>query len=40
MVKSVNLKDKQVYEIVASEIASFNALVKGHEKLIRAIAGL
>ncbi len=40
MAKSVNLKDKQVYEIVASEIASFNALVKGHEKLLFAIGSL
>ena len=40
MAKSVNLKDKQAYEIVAKEIAHFNHLIKGHEKILRAIASL
>ncbi len=40
MAKSANSKDKQVYEIVASEISNFNNLIKGHEKILRAIASL
>ncbi|MFH1247298.1 MAG: hypothetical protein V1644_02860 [Candidatus Micrarchaeota archaeon] len=40
MAKSVNLNDKQVYEIVASEISNFNKLIKGHEKILRAIGNL
>ena len=40
MVKSGNLKDKQKYEIVAGELAYFNKLIKGHEKILKAIAGL
>ncbi|MFH1246936.1 MAG: hypothetical protein V1644_01015 [Candidatus Micrarchaeota archaeon] len=40
MVKLGNSKDSQIYQVVAQEIASFNALIKGHEKILRAIASL
>ena len=40
MAKSENSKDKLAYEIVIEELARFNKLVKGHEKLLQAIAGL
>ena len=35
-----DLNDKKVYEIVSRELSRFNALVKGHEKLLKAIAEL
>lgn len=34
-----NSKDK-IYKAVALEVAHFNQLIKGHEKILRAIAGL
>ncbi len=43
MVKSENLpdlNDKEVYQIVSNEIAQFNKLIKGHRKLLEAIAKL
>jgi len=40
MVKSGNLNDKELYLAVAQELEHFNNLVKGHAKLLRAIAGL
>ena len=40
MAKSGNSKDKQAYQIVAIELANFNKLINGHEKLLKAIASL
>jgi len=40
MAKSRNLSDKQVQKIVAEEVEEFNNLVKGHEKILRAIGDL
>ena len=40
MVKSENLSDKEKYQVVSKEIERFNALVKGHEKILRAIGEL
>ncbi|MDP3698069.1 MAG: hypothetical protein Q8R47_00630 [Nanoarchaeota archaeon] len=37
---SKDLNDKKAYEIVSRELSRFNDLVKGHEKLLRAIAEL
>ena len=37
---SEDLNDKKAYEIVSRELSRFNDLVKGHEKLLRAIAEL
>ena len=34
---SNDLNDKKAYEIVSRELSRFNDLVKGHEKLLRAI---
>ena len=39
MVQSKNLSDKD-YKIVALEITRFNELIKGHEKILKAIASL
>ncbi|HLC19318.1 MAG TPA: hypothetical protein VJK72_00220 [Candidatus Nanoarchaeia archaeon] len=38
--KSENSKDKIVCEIVARELQKFSELVKGHEKLLKAIGEL
>ncbi len=40
MEKSNRLSDKQRYEIVAEEIATVKKLIKGHEKLLKAIGEL
>ena len=40
MVQSENSKDKVVCEIVARELQKFNELIKGHEKLLKAIGEL
>ncbi len=40
MAKSENSRDKLAYRILFEELAEFNLLVKGHEKLLRAIASL
>jgi hypothetical protein len=40
MVKSKNSNDSEVSKIVIEEIAHFNKLIKGHEKLLKAIASL
>jgi len=40
MVKLKSLKDKEKYEIVSSELKDFNKLIKGHEKLLKAIGNL
>lgn len=40
MEKSRNSKDKEAYGIISEELAKFNLLVKGHEKLLRAIGSL
>ena len=40
MGKSENLKDEQRYKIVAEEVGEFNKLVKGYEKLLKAIGEL
>ena len=40
MVKSKNLDDKEVCEIVLKELEEFKKLIKGHEKLLRAIGSL
>lgn len=38
MVKSENSKeDKQVYHIIAREINRFSSLIRGHEKILRAL---
>ncbi len=44
MVKSKNSKgsrkSKDVHKIVVQELRNFNALVKGHKKILEAIGGL
>ena len=40
MAKSKSSKDKEVYEILSQEISKFNHLVKGHDKILQAIAKL
>ena len=43
MEKSKNSKDlneKQVYQIVSQELKNFAKLIKGHEKILSAIAQL
>ena len=40
MAKSESSNDKVVYEIVAAELARFQKIVKGHEKLLQAIGQL
>jgi hypothetical protein len=43
MAKSKNLrdsKDKEAYRILSQELSRFNNIVKGHEKLLEAIAKL
>jgi len=40
MTKSKNLSDKEKYKIVQQELEEFNALVKGHRKLLIAIGNL
>ncbi len=40
MAKSGNLKDEERYKIVIEEIRKFKKLIKGHEKLLRAIGEL
>ena len=40
MDKSKNLSDKEVYEILQTEIDRFNGLAKGHKKLLEAIGNL
>ena len=40
MAKSKNLKDKEKLKIIKKEIEKFNKLVKGHEKLLKAIGKL
>ncbi len=40
MVKSRNLKDKEAYRIVSEELNRFNNIIRGHEKLLEAIARL
>ena len=40
MAQSVHSKDKKVYELLLKELQHVEALVRGHEKLLRAIAEL
>ncbi len=40
MAKSESSKDKEALEIVSQELDRFNKLVKGHEKLLKAIGEL
>ena len=40
MEKYENLQDKKIYEVVSKELNRFNKLVKGHKKLLFAIANL
>ena len=40
MVRSKNLDDKKKYEIVLKELEEFKRLIKGHEKLLKAIGNL
>jgi len=40
MGKSGNSKDEARYKIIAEEIKEFEKLIKGHEKLLRAIGEL
>jgi hypothetical protein len=40
MAKSENSKDKEALEIVSRELDRFNKLIKGHEKLLKAIGEL
>ena len=40
MAKSKNLKGKEKLKIVKKEIEKFSKLVKGHEKLLKAIGKL
>ncbi len=43
MEKSIHSKDlnnKKRYEIVVEEISRFNALIKGHKKILEAIGSL
>ena len=40
MAKSGNSKDEERYRVVSEEIEEFKKLVKGHEKLLRAIGEL
>ncbi len=40
MVKSGNSKDKLASKLVVSEIEKFLRLIKGHERLLRAIGEL
>ena len=40
MAKSENLSDKDKCEIVLKEIEDFKKLIKGHEKLLKAIGSL
>ncbi|VVB98863.1 Uncharacterised protein [uncultured archaeon] len=40
MGKSRNSKDEQRCKIVAEELQEFNKLIKGHEKLLKAIGEL
>lgn len=35
-----DLKEKKKYEIVVEEINRFNALIKGHRKILKAIGSL
>ena len=35
-----DLNDKKAYELVSRELGGFNDLVKGHEKLLKAVAEL
>ncbi len=37
---SKDLKEKKRYEIVVEEINRFNALIKGHRKILEAIGSL
>lgn len=37
---SNDLNDKKAYEIVSRELSRFNDLIRGHEKLLKAIAEL
>lgn len=39
-IRSKDLKAKKKYEIVVEEIKRFNALIKGHRKILEAIGGL
>lgn len=40
MVKSERLSDKEILEIVSRELEGFSKLIKGHERLLRAIGEL
>ena len=40
MVKYENLKDEEIYEIIAKEIERFNKLILGHKRLLEAIGDL
>lgn len=40
MVKSENLSDKEICEIILKELEEFKKLIKGHEKLLEAIGNL
>jgi len=40
MAKSENSKDKKACEIMSEEIKKFKELIKGHEKILRAIGEL
>ncbi len=40
MAKYAHSKDKEIYELVVKELEHFKKLMKGHEKLIKAIGEL
>lgn len=40
MAKLENLSDKERYEIVKEELEDFEKLIRGHEKLLKAIGEL
>mgnify|MGYP001563851280 CR=1 FL=1 len=40
MARYANLKDRKTYEILENELEHFKMLIKGHEKLLRAIGRL
>lgn len=40
MVKKCNSKDKNRHRLAVEELEEFNRLIKGHEKLLRAIGEL
>ncbi len=40
MARSKRLSDKEILEIVSREIEGFKRLIRGHEKLLKAIGNL